>query len=151
MQYQTPQHEISKCPIPFQNFRLAKLLPSHHHPAPSAIDTETGEGLKKYRGHEKYNIPLMTHTRKLPLIRRIRLHPQTRREHELPHRSAKAGQECVEWLSSHHKNPLANMPNELDQPFSSLSPLPTTSSLFFSIFPSLSHRPRKRKGRERLT
>ena len=44
------------------------------------------------------DLPLRAHTLKLLLIRRITLNPQTRREHELPDRSAEARQEGIEWL-----------------------------------------------------
>ena len=43
----------------------------------------------------------MAHTRKLSLVLRVTLDPQRGREHELPNRSAEAGEEGVERLPRH--------------------------------------------------
>ena len=49
-------------------------------------------------GENRRNPPLMTNALKLLFVLRIRLDPQTGREHELPDRGAEAGEEGVEGL-----------------------------------------------------
>ena len=61
------------------------------------LDPGCGGGGKE-RGRIEENPPLMTDTLKFLFILRIRLDPQTGREHKLPDRSAEAGEEGIERL-----------------------------------------------------